>query len=182
LTNAFAIAKVHRVTKRAHLKGLGERIDEACTRTRLSKRELARQTGVSSALVAYWARGDHVPNAHDLGNFVRVTGVNGHWLLTGEGTPHRAMTLASPIEPAASERHESAPPPPSADESLDDLRVAALDLVRRIERLTKSFLTAKLSPHEREGAREGGSDAAALRRPDSEGRLRLAEARKVEDD
>jgi hypothetical protein len=144
------------VQKRMNTNGLGERINEACTRARLSKRELARLTGVSSALVAYWARGDHVPNAHDLGNFVRITGVNGHWLLTGEGSPRReTMTLASPVgRNSTEERHA---PGSTPDDTLDDVRVAAHDLVRRIDYLTKTFAAARIGAHDARGAAPKGA-------------------------
>lgn len=82
---------------------LATRIKEACQRSGLSESEIARRLGASRGAVNHWTQGKAVPTAALLGELIRVTRVNGHWLLTGEGTPDLYIVASAGIiapEPA----------------------------------------------------------------------------------
>ena len=51
--------------------------------------------GVAPANVANWARGANEPSSAQLAEFIRTTRINGHWLLTGDGTPD--LYIVAPV-------------------------------------------------------------------------------------
>lgn len=63
---------------------LAERI-RTCAEIAGSANELARKTGVPRSTLETYLSGLAEPKAERLATICRITGVNGHWLLTGEG-------------------------------------------------------------------------------------------------
>lgn len=64
---------------------VSERLDQAITGRGLSGRQAADVCGVPARTIQNWIKGDRTPNAADLGKVCAHLGVNGHWLLTGDG-------------------------------------------------------------------------------------------------
>jgi predicted XRE-type DNA-binding protein len=88
---------------------LADRIREAIKRSGLSQREIARRMGVSETSVNQWVRkkAPALPGWTHLVAFVRVTQCNGHWLVTGQGSPDLLVVAAIGIVPLP-EHHSSA--------------------------------------------------------------------------
>lgn len=69
--------------------------------------------------VARYLRGDAIPDAATLSAFVKSTGCNGHWLLTGEGQPYQPAENTAQAQPA---------PQPSARVGLpNEIRLVIMD-------------------------------------------------------
>ena len=81
---------------------LGERIAIAARRIvrEGSLRDLAAKLGVSHGTPSNWISGKSSPNLTDLVSLVRLSRVNGHWMLTGEGQPDLLIVAAVGIVPA----------------------------------------------------------------------------------
>ena len=70
-----------------------KRVREIITNSGMSQNALERAELGTQAMFSKWMRLDDAePTAEPLARLVRYFGVNGHWLLTGEGEKH---TLAS---------------------------------------------------------------------------------------
>lgn len=63
-----------------------QRIRRILEEKEISQAELARSLGVGQATVSEWFTRGRVPNGHVLLRLPEVLDVNGHWLLTGEGS------------------------------------------------------------------------------------------------
>lgn len=93
---------------------LGSRIRTAVAASGLTQRKVAEKTGVDESAVSRYVRDHQAPSADYLARFISVTGVDGHWLLTGEGSPKRAdpvvsvRMLDSVMDALASEGDEAA--------------------------------------------------------------------------
>lgn len=61
------------------------RLREVVDLQRLTNRDVAAKIGVSSTNVNNILKGDNKPNVETVAKLVEALGVNGHWLLTGEG-------------------------------------------------------------------------------------------------
>lgn len=68
-------------------KDLANRIEKALALATMSRTLLAEVMGVDYTLLSKWARGHHMPTAENLALLASATNVDGHWLLTGEGSP-----------------------------------------------------------------------------------------------
>lgn len=62
-----------------------ERLREVLDDRHMSQAELARELGVGEATVSEWFTRGRVPQGDVFLRLPHVLGVNGHWLLTGEG-------------------------------------------------------------------------------------------------
>lgn len=51
-------------------------------------REAGRRLGISGEIVNKWKSGDRKPGFDNLARLHEITGVNVHWLVTGEGSAH----------------------------------------------------------------------------------------------
>ncbi len=77
------------------------RLHKAIADARLSHAELARQTGLAKGTISAWKRNQGLPKGAALLQLPAILGVNGHWLLTGEGAqepPNGQPMLARAIE------------------------------------------------------------------------------------
>lgn len=70
---------------------LGERIRIARELRGLEQTELALRIGIDgpggNSTVSRWESGQHMPRAEHLAALVRELNIDGHWLLTGDGSP-----------------------------------------------------------------------------------------------
>lgn len=73
-----------------NLDGFLRRVKAVLREKEMSQAELSRSLGVGQATVSEWFTRHRVPNGAVLLQLPGVLGVNGHWLLTGEGSrvPH----------------------------------------------------------------------------------------------
>ena len=71
--------------KPMELPGFYERLRQRLEELRMTQTDLARELGIGVATVSEWFTRGRVPNGDVMLRLPRVLGVNGHWLLTGEG-------------------------------------------------------------------------------------------------
>jgi transcriptional regulator with XRE-family HTH domain len=66
---------------------------------KIQKKDLAKVGGVSATSLTYYLQGKNLPSQDTLEKWVRAYGLNGTWLLTGQGSMFReqADPLADPI-------------------------------------------------------------------------------------
>lgn len=83
---------------------LGQRIARVRERAGLTQTQMAKRFGDSDrqATASDWERGKTVPDTATIMRLVKEAGVNGHWLLTGEGdiddVPDLAQEAVAEIE------------------------------------------------------------------------------------
>lgn len=75
---------------------LGERIAIACRRIvgDGSLRELSEKSEINHQTLSNWILGTAIPRSDLLAKLVRMSRVNGHWMLTGEGQPDLLIVAA----------------------------------------------------------------------------------------
>lgn len=71
--------------KAAELSAFFERVRQCLDDRSMSQADLARELGVGVATVSEWFTRGRVPNGDVMLRLPHALGVNGHWLLTGEG-------------------------------------------------------------------------------------------------
>lgn len=62
-----------------------------------SREQIASQAHTNIYTLSRWANGRETPGGASLRELVKVTGVDGHWLLTGEGSPTRVPMLPESV-------------------------------------------------------------------------------------
>lgn len=68
------------------LSPLHKRLDKAIRSSGLSRNRVAQLVEVGSGTISEWFTKGSVPSGDILSRFTEKLGINGHWLLTGEGT------------------------------------------------------------------------------------------------
>lgn len=86
--------------ERCKQMSLMERLRQ-CAEIAGSGDEMARKAAIPRRTWEYYVTGESTPNAVRLEAVVRATGVNGHWLLTGEGPMLPADAQPSAVAPTA---------------------------------------------------------------------------------
>lgn len=75
--------------KAVELSAFFERLRQVLDDRGMSQADLARELGVGVATVSEWFTRGRVPNGDVMLRLPRVLHLNGHWLLTGEGSRER---------------------------------------------------------------------------------------------
>lgn len=70
------------------MESLGNRIKKQAEEKRISKTKLAESVGVSRKTLNNIIRGEHDPSVGTIQKIAAFFGLNIHWLITGQGTPH----------------------------------------------------------------------------------------------
>lgn len=79
-------------------KDLGRRISLALHRIGMTQTELARQVGTGHARVNRWINQGVMPEGKSLVLLPKILQCDGHWLLTGEGSPNPGPDTPDQIE------------------------------------------------------------------------------------
>jgi transcriptional regulator with XRE-family HTH domain len=111
--------------KAAELSEFFERVRQVMDARAMSQADLARDLGVGVATVSEWFTRGRVPNGDVMLRLPGVLGVNGHWLLTGDGPRE--------LEPEA-DRH---PYQRGAADALSEVRSALERLQQRFGGVTE---------------------------------------------
>jgi len=113
------VPKVNKIEK--NVAEITNRIISACKPYKL--KGLSLRLGVHEATLRSWIKGRRAFNKDDLSKIAIATGVDFHWLLTGEGDPDTPMVAAGSVEEAtrgADEDEEEYPLQYWQDESIFD--------------------------------------------------------------
>lgn len=78
-----------------HFRGFMRRVQLRMTQLDVNQSELARRIGVNHASVSGWMSGRFTPQLFAVLELPKALQCDGHWLLTGEGTPDK-----KPVAPA----------------------------------------------------------------------------------
>lgn len=92
--------------KAVELSAFFERLRQVLEDRDMSQAELARELGVGMATVSEWFTRGRVPNGDVMLRLPHALQVNGHWLLTGEGSSEQHAQDGDPYRRGAHEAVE----------------------------------------------------------------------------
>lgn len=119
---------------------------------KIQKKDLAKVGGVSATSLTYYLQGKNLPSQDTLEKWVRAYGLNGTWLLTGQGSMFREQ--ADPLADPIARRVET------VAKTMRESGAAELDVLRSIRAMIDGEIAKAGQAREPDPASSAGSASA----------------------